>query len=371
MDKLATVATYSFPAEAEAARLLLESQGIRAFLADDNLVGMNWLVSNAVGGVKLQVAETDAKRAVEILECDKTSALPADDCVVEEDIHFACSECGKRISFPAARRGHVEDCPRCGEYVDVPYESELPPPAVAKPQPSTESPSSLSSIVAAPQENRQLWWEVMAVLCLSYFPFFIWGLFGLFWKEQSSYSFASGTLYDVISSIQIIAPLLAIIALGSDRWSSFGIVRIKWISDIAITICVLVCGMFIYGKFYYSIIRLSADVPIATSEMAAPQGVLSSLFCLSGCILSGISQELVMRGYLIARFERLLRSTFAAVLLSTVLFASYHIYQGTAAVVASAAFGLVYAGAFCITRRIWPLCAAHGLNNWIIFLMYY
>ncbi|MFA5892248.1 MAG: hypothetical protein WDA27_15085 [Actinomycetota bacterium] len=41
MEKLVTVGTFDFPAEAEAGKLLLEQQGIQAFLADDNLVGMD------------------------------------------------------------------------------------------------------------------------------------------------------------------------------------------------------------------------------------------------------------------------------------------------------------------------------------------
>ena len=53
MENLVTIATFDSPAEAEVARLALEEHGIRAFLADDNLVGMNWLLSNAVGGAKL------------------------------------------------------------------------------------------------------------------------------------------------------------------------------------------------------------------------------------------------------------------------------------------------------------------------------
>ena len=68
MEKLVTVATFDFRAEAEVAKLFLEEQGIQAFLADDNLVGMDWFLSNAVGGVKLQVAASDVDRARDILE---------------------------------------------------------------------------------------------------------------------------------------------------------------------------------------------------------------------------------------------------------------------------------------------------------------
>jgi len=35
-------------------------------------------------------------------------------------IDFVCEECGKDISFPGHRRGGVETCPECKQYVDVP-----------------------------------------------------------------------------------------------------------------------------------------------------------------------------------------------------------------------------------------------------------
>lgn len=43
MKELVTVATFSFPAEADVQKLLLEQEGIQAFLADANLVGTDWL----------------------------------------------------------------------------------------------------------------------------------------------------------------------------------------------------------------------------------------------------------------------------------------------------------------------------------------
>lgn len=40
-----------------------------------------------------------------------------------------CDECGKSTEFPAADAGSVQDCPHCGEYMDVPdLEDESPQP---------------------------------------------------------------------------------------------------------------------------------------------------------------------------------------------------------------------------------------------------
>jgi hypothetical protein len=48
-------------------RTALESAGIECWLYDDNLVRMDWFISNAIGGVKLVVAESRAREAEKIL----------------------------------------------------------------------------------------------------------------------------------------------------------------------------------------------------------------------------------------------------------------------------------------------------------------
>lgn len=68
--QLITIASYSQPYQAEIAKAHLEAEGIPAFLSDEYLVSINWLYSNAVGGVRLQVAETDVETARVILSTD-------------------------------------------------------------------------------------------------------------------------------------------------------------------------------------------------------------------------------------------------------------------------------------------------------------
>jgi hypothetical protein len=54
--------------EALLAKGSLDSAGIESFLADDNMVRMDWFYSNLVGGIKLCVRPNDADVAVELLE---------------------------------------------------------------------------------------------------------------------------------------------------------------------------------------------------------------------------------------------------------------------------------------------------------------
>jgi membrane protease YdiL (CAAX protease family) len=111
-----------------------------------------------------------------------------------------------------------------------------------------------------------------------------------------------------------------------------------------------------YWKLVHSGIGSGSDPPFGAFEFA-----LLAVMCLA----SGFVQELVMRAYLITRFEELLGSTPIAVLLSTVLFMCYHGYQGTAGVIGVALFGLIQAVIFCLFRRLAPIALAHAVNNFI------
>jgi hypothetical protein len=71
---LVTVAAFDTAVEADLAKNHLEAEGIPACLADDAAVGWFWAMSNAVGGVKVQVAEENREWAVAILEARREKA---------------------------------------------------------------------------------------------------------------------------------------------------------------------------------------------------------------------------------------------------------------------------------------------------------
>jgi len=59
--------TYRDITEAMVDRTALESADIQCFIYDDNLIRLDWFVSNAIAGVKLVVAEQDVADAAKIL----------------------------------------------------------------------------------------------------------------------------------------------------------------------------------------------------------------------------------------------------------------------------------------------------------------
>jgi hypothetical protein len=104
-DELVTIASYEFVAQAEIAQMFLRENGIDAFLRDQSIIAMDWLLGNAIGYVKLQVPQSQIETARELL-----AAFKEDSAGNNKDgspPSRVCSSCGLAL-------GDITDtCPAC------------------------------------------------------------------------------------------------------------------------------------------------------------------------------------------------------------------------------------------------------------------
>jgi hypothetical protein len=68
LRELVTIRQFRDLPEALLAKGSLESAGVECFLRDDNLVRLDWFISNFIGGIKLSVKPEDAMKAQAILD---------------------------------------------------------------------------------------------------------------------------------------------------------------------------------------------------------------------------------------------------------------------------------------------------------------
>jgi hypothetical protein len=68
ISQLVTIRQFRDLPEALLAKGSLESSGIECFLADENLVRLDWFISNFIGGVKLKVRPADVGNAQQLLD---------------------------------------------------------------------------------------------------------------------------------------------------------------------------------------------------------------------------------------------------------------------------------------------------------------
>ncbi len=68
MQELVTIRKFRDLPEALLAKGSLESAGIECFLADENLIRLDWFISNFIGGIKLNVRPADEANARKLLD---------------------------------------------------------------------------------------------------------------------------------------------------------------------------------------------------------------------------------------------------------------------------------------------------------------
>lgn len=69
------LASFEYAADVQIIKGKLESEGIPVFLRDENTLNSDPLISNAIGGVKLQVYSKDKERAIAIYNEVRAYAL--------------------------------------------------------------------------------------------------------------------------------------------------------------------------------------------------------------------------------------------------------------------------------------------------------
>ena len=89
---LVMVGRYRDLPNASIAKSILDSAGIDSFLADENIVRMDWFYSNLMGGSKLMVREEDADTAKKILEMDVPESFEVEGAGNYEQER--CPKCG-------------------------------------------------------------------------------------------------------------------------------------------------------------------------------------------------------------------------------------------------------------------------------------
>ncbi|MET3536481.1 putative signal transducing protein [Chryseobacterium limigenitum] len=97
MSELVKFKFYETALEANRDKQILAENEINSFIANEQLIQSDWLLSQAVGGIQLQVFEEDLEKATQILndykENEKVS-LEVEHTIADPKFDFVCPKCG-------------------------------------------------------------------------------------------------------------------------------------------------------------------------------------------------------------------------------------------------------------------------------------
>lgn len=194
------------------------------------------------------------------------------------------------------------------------------------------------------------------------------------WRLETFGNFVYQATERIFLSVCTVSVVLFVVSRSGDPWRSFGFLRPRLVLDPLIGIGIMGLSWISYTAFWFAMesVLKNRNAMLAGPRVemfALPSGSFQYLLLAAMSVSNGAAEELVLRGYLLTRFEQLTRSTVAAILVTSALFACYHIYQGAGSALGVGVLGLIYAAMFCLTRRIWPVIVAHALQDFLSLAM--
>ncbi len=241
--------------------------------------------------------------------------------------------------------------------------------------------------LSPPPSRARLWWEIAIVLALGLGQSAIYSIVQLAYRLTDATPLAQQTttlnpsrsdrevfdlIYQLLSIAFAVVPVLLVCFLlwrsSRPHLGALGLDGSRPARDIGSGV-LLVLAIGIPGLGLYLAGRaLGLFVAVNPAGLDAYWWTVPVL--LLSAARAAIVEEFVVLGYLFARLRQLGWGTWPIILATSVLRASYHLYQGPGAFVGNLAMGLLFGWLFARTGRLLPFLVAHFLIDAIAFVGY-
>ncbi len=205
--------------------------------------------------------------------------------------------------------------------------------------------------------------DIFVIICLAVVPDFIHCFSSLYMHPEATY--LDGHIYLLTRSCQVTLPILLIMWLRNVQWSDYGFAPWRSRRDFAVAI-----GLYLLSStcvaFFVGLVQVATYRDPVVDEMVygwQPPVWIGWFAVLAACIANGFAEELALRSYLLTRIKEATGSTLMAIGATTLMFASYHIYQGALGVFNCLVVGTIFGSYVVLTKRIWPVAISHMLMD--------
>jgi CAAX protease family protein len=236
-------------------------------------------------------------------------------------------------------------------------------------------------------ERRRLWGEVLIVLGLSLGASAVYSIVAIVNRltQPTAISQQTATLNAPLSNREIFDLIYQFLAIFFDlvpvalvgfllwRTASPHLARLgidfrkpgrDTLSALALALIIGIpgIGLYLFGRAIGITVQV---IPTALNEHWWTIPVL-----LLSAARSGITEEVIVIGYLFARLRDLGWGRWTIILAAAVLRGTYHLYQGFGAFVGNIAMGILFGWLYTRYGRVLPLVIAHFLIDAAIFVGY-
>ena len=180
-------------------------------------------------------------------------------------------------------------------------------------------------------------------------------------STRGAYSFFSQALRQGSA----LALLWYVLARSKRSFSGLGLAWAR--HDLGWSIVLEISEVLAFGAVYWTIFSLGLTT--TTHAMAAERaggivfGARVSVAAFLFQFLNPFFEELIVRAYVMTEIKYLTQSVWAAIIVSTILQSSYHLYQGLPATLSHAAAFFISSVFYARTNRITPVILAHFYSD--------
>lgn len=269
-----------------------------------------------------------------------------------------CTYCGKEYS---------DSFVQCSVDGTVLINEEPPflPPIIEPPATAPENPVSFSPAVPvmtrAISDRRLRIFELSLVCVVAVGSSLLLAIYSLFEELPNNLGGHLRWLNGVVHEISALALLWYVLLRRSRSFADIGFNR-RW-SDLGWSLILWFGGGIASGGIY-RLIYYSGLTPVAEREVT--EHVTHFLFgggvfigTLAFQCINPFFEELIVRAYVTTEVRELTNSVWKAVVFSTVLQTSYHLYQGIPMTIAIGAEFFLWSLFYAKTNRITPIILAH------------
>ncbi|REJ07720.1 CPBP family intramembrane metalloprotease [Microbacterium bovistercoris] len=235
--------------------------------------------------------------------------------------------------------------------------------------------------------RSRLWWEIAIVLALGLGQSAVYSIVQLAYRLTDSTPLADQTatlnpsrsdreVFDLIYQLlgigfAVVPVLLVCFLLWQDRSPHLGRLGLdgtRIAGDIGRGVLLVLAigipgiGLYLAGRALGWFVAVDPG-GLATYWWTVPVLLLSAA-------RAAVQEEFVVLGYLFARLRDLGWGTWSIIIATSILRASYHLYQGPGAFVGNLAMGLLFGWLFSRSGRLMPFLVAHFLIDATAFVGY-
>lgn len=238
-------------------------------------------------------------------------------------------------------------------------------------------PDALAPVAPPFRSRRELWIEVLVVIGLAVWPDTIHSIGTLIDGSESRQSATPLLqLCSIIArTVGVVVPFWLLMRRSGVDIRDFGLRRFTPLHTAIVGTVLWAAASYapiiiMWPVYWYAAAFGFTSDGDFTQHWTPPSGV-GSWACI-GLVgfINGFGEEIVVRGYLITRLSGLWSSRTAAVIVTALLFGSYHLYYGWYPALHIALTGLILGAYFAATRRLWPVIFAHILGDILPFVFY-